>query len=92
MTVCDIAYLKEKAKVIRHSIIDMVGCEKGKTGHLGGSCSIADVVAALYFHKMKHDPANPAAADGTVFCSARVTRRLPNMQPWQNAATFPGST
>ena len=63
MTVCDIAYLKEKAKVIRHSIIDMVGCEKGKTGHLGGSCSIADVVAALYFHKMEHDPANPAAAD-----------------------------
>ncbi|MGE5613812.1 MAG: transketolase [Bacillota bacterium] len=63
MAVCDIAFLKEKAKAIRHDIIDMVGCEKGKVGHLGGSCSIADIVAVLYFHKMKHDPANPRSED-----------------------------
>ncbi|MGI6669895.1 MAG: transketolase [Acetivibrionales bacterium] len=63
MAICDIAYLKEKAKAIRHGIVDMVGCERGKAGHLGGSCSIADVVAVLYFRKMKHDPANPKAED-----------------------------
>ena len=31
----------------------------GKRGHLGGSMSIADIIAALYFHQMKHDPKNP---------------------------------
>jgi len=31
-------------------------------GHFGGSLSIADVTAALYFHKMRHDPKEPAMA------------------------------
>jgi transketolase len=35
----------------------MVGI--GQKGHFGGSCSIADVVACLYFSRMKHDPKNP---------------------------------
>ncbi|HAA25446.1 MAG TPA: transketolase [Ruminiclostridium sp.] len=52
-----IQQLEKKAKEIRLTIVKMVGpC---KTGHFGGSCSIADVVAALYFHKMRHDPKNP---------------------------------
>ena len=49
--------LKEKAKKIRLNIIKMMGV--GQRGHLGGSCSIADVVTALYFHKMRLDPKNP---------------------------------
>ncbi len=49
--------LKEKARKLRIHIIRMVGV--GKKGHLGGSCSIADVMAALYFHKMRLDPKNP---------------------------------
>jgi transketolase len=28
----------------------------GKAGHLGGSCSLAEIVAALYFEKMHFDP------------------------------------
>ena len=32
-------------------------------GHLGGSCSMADVVAALYGYKMRFDPANVQAPD-----------------------------
>jgi len=28
----------------------------GKVGHLGGSCSLAEIVAALYFEKMHFDP------------------------------------
>jgi transketolase len=28
----------------------------GKAGHLGGSCSLAEIVAALYFSKMQFDP------------------------------------
>ena len=52
-----IGYLNEAAKTLRLDIVKMVGI--GKKGHLGGSLSIADVVTALYFYKMKHDPKNP---------------------------------
>ena len=38
-------------------ILAMVGI--GQKGHLGGSCSIADVVASLDFLRLKHDPKNP---------------------------------
>lgn len=54
----DIQKLERMARTIRLNIVQMVGV--GQRGHLGGSCSIADVVTALYFHKMRHDPANPA--------------------------------
>ncbi len=33
------------------------------SGHPGGSMSATDIVATLYFHKMKHDPKNPKWAD-----------------------------
>jgi transketolase len=49
------------ARTIRFNIIQMVGV--GQRGHLGGSCSIADVVTALYFSKMRHDPSNPSWPD-----------------------------
>lgn len=51
------AYLEEKARRLRRSVVSMIGV--GKAGHLGGSCSMADIVAALYFYKMKHDPHHP---------------------------------
>jgi transketolase len=53
----EIKRLESVARAIRFNIIQMVGV--GQKGHIGGSCSIADVVAALYFSKMRHDPANP---------------------------------
>lgn len=56
-----INYLEEKAKIVRKNVIQMVGVEK--VGHIGGSCSIADIVAALYFYKMKHNPKNPRMED-----------------------------
>ena len=42
-----IAELKEKARAVRLGIIDALGIDK--RGHLGGSLSCADIVAALYF-------------------------------------------
>jgi len=54
----DIQQLERIARAIRLQIVRMVG--PNNKGHLGGSCSIADVVTALYFAKMRHDPANPA--------------------------------
>ena len=50
--------LQEKARQLRRDIVQMVGV--GKAGHLGGSCSLADIVAVLYFSKMRHDPQNPS--------------------------------
>ncbi|MFV0351265.1 MAG: transketolase [Oscillospiraceae bacterium] len=47
-----IADLNDLARKMRHHIVDMVSCKKGKVGHLGGSCSAADIVAALFFYKM----------------------------------------
>lgn len=54
-----IHHLEEKALTLRsHVVSDMIGV--GKVGHLGGSCSCAEIVTALYFHKMRVDPQNPA--------------------------------
>ena len=49
--------LRHLAAKMRKDIILMVGV--GQPGHVGGSCSSADIVAVLYGHKMKHDPKNP---------------------------------
>lgn len=53
--------LEEKSKLLRKDVVISVGV--GVAGHIGGSCSSADIVAALYFHKMKHDPHNPKMID-----------------------------
>lgn len=53
--------LEQMARQIRLDIVHMMGV--GQKGHLGGSCSVADVVTALYFAKMRHDPKNPSWED-----------------------------
>lgn len=53
----DIEMLKEKATEIRKSIITMIN--KSKSGHPGGSLSIADILSVLYFKEMNIDPKNP---------------------------------
>ena len=58
MTIAD---LEKKARILRLNIIKMVGI--GQKGHLGGSCSLAEIVAVLYFYRMKHDPGNPLWED-----------------------------
>lgn len=56
-----IGQLEMKAKQIRLDVVQMIGV--GKAGHLGGSCSAADIVTALYFHKMRIRPMDPGWAD-----------------------------
>ncbi len=53
--------LLEKAKKVRRNVVKCIGV--GVAGHLGGSNSSADIVTALYFYKMKHDPKNPKMED-----------------------------
>lgn len=53
----DIEFLKERARQLRIEIVKMLA--NAGSGHTGGSLSAADIVTALYFYKMKHDPKNP---------------------------------
>lgn len=54
----DIVRLKKIALSLRKDLIEMIGI--GKAGHLGGSSSLAETIAVLYFHEMKVNPHNPA--------------------------------
>ena len=49
--------LEEKAKILRRDAVEMI--RAGESGWMGGSFSQADIIAALMFHHMKHDPRNP---------------------------------
>ncbi len=49
--------LESKAHKMRENIIKMLGA--AKSGHLGGSLSAVDIIAALYLHVMRIDPKNP---------------------------------
>lgn len=62
--------LESIAKSIRRDIVKMIGY--GKTGHLGGACSLAEIVTVLYFKKMKHDPKNPKMADRDRFLLSKA--------------------
>ena len=49
--------LKRKANELRLHVIEMTTA--AGSGHPGGSLSAADLIAALYFKVMRHDPKNP---------------------------------
>jgi len=53
--------LKTIARRIRRHIVQMVA--SANSGHPGGSLSSADIVTALYFRVMRHDPQNPLWPD-----------------------------
>lgn len=53
----NIEELTKVAIKIRKGIIDAV--YSAKSGHPGGSLSIADILTVLYFHEMNIDPKNP---------------------------------
>ena len=57
----NIEELKQKAKEIRKDIIEEV--YNAKSGHPGGSLSIADIMAVLYFNELKIDEKNPRWED-----------------------------
>jgi transketolase len=53
--------LQDKARDLRIEAIKMI--HTAKSGHPGGSLSIADIVAVLYFDEMRVDPQNPVWED-----------------------------
>jgi transketolase len=83
----DIRDLERMARTIRLDIVQMVGV--GQRGHLGGSCSIADVVTALYFYKMRHDPANPLWLDRDRFLLSKGHAALVQYAALAECGYFP---
>ena len=53
--------LREIAKRVRIGVIE--GTHAAKSGHPGGSLSVADILTYLYFEEMKIDPKNPKWED-----------------------------
>ncbi|ACM19727.1 transketolase, A protein [Geotalea daltonii FRC-32] len=49
--------LEEQARQLRISIVRAL--HRSQSGHTGGSLSAIDMVTALYFYKMRHNPAEP---------------------------------
>jgi len=56
-----ITELKLTANKVRKDIVKMI--TEAKSGHPGGSLSAVDVVTALYFNVMRHNPENPKWED-----------------------------
>uniref|UniRef100_A0A831UCA4 Transketolase n=1 Tax=Geobacter metallireducens TaxID=28232 RepID=A0A831UCA4_GEOME len=71
-----IAQLQEKARQLRVDIVKAL--HKSQSGHTGGSLSAIDMVTALYFHTMRHNPADPAwpERDRFVLCKGHAAPAL----------------
>jgi transketolase len=61
--------LREKAGIMRQSIIKMMGFNK--THHFGGSLSAVEIVTALYFYKMRSNQADPQWAQRDRFIMSK---------------------
>jgi len=61
--------LAERARTLRRHIIEMI--YRAGSGHPGGSLSAADIVACLYFHEMRIDPAHPDWPDRDRFIMSK---------------------
>jgi len=53
--------LERKANILRLDVIEATS--EAKSGHPGGSLSSADLMAALFFRVMRHDPTDPMWED-----------------------------
>ena len=84
----DIKELERLAALIRLRIVQMMGV--GQRGHLGGSCSAADIVTALYFAKMRHDPAHPDWPDRDRFLLSKGHSALSQYAALAECGYFPG--
>ena len=81
MTNAEKLALQKHACRIRLGVIEST--HSAKSGHPGGSLSIAEVLSFLYFREMRPGPS------GTGWSFPRVMRPRPFMQPWPSAAFSP---
>ena len=65
----DIKSLEERAKVIRRHVVRMIA--KAGSGHPGSSLSTVDLLVALFYNKLKHNPQQPAWPDRDRFVMSK---------------------
>ena len=53
----NIKRLEKKAMQLRLDVLEMI--YRAQSGHIGGSFSIAEIIAVLYYHVLNIDPARP---------------------------------
>ena len=70
----EIKELQAIAKEMRKDIIEMI--YRAKSGHPGGSLSIADILAVLYWKEMNVDPNNPKAENSQPHAHSAQTLRI----------------
>ncbi len=86
--------LQKLAIQVRKGVIEGTG--HAKSGHPGGSLSIADIVTYLYFHEMNVDPKNPKWEDRDRFVLSKghtapalyAALSLKGFFPWEHIATL----
>ncbi len=65
----DVSALREIARQVRVDILRALN--RAKSGHTGGSLSAVEILVALYFAHMRHDPRNPRWADRDRFVMSK---------------------
>ena len=78
--------LQKTALEVRKSIVTEV--HAAKSGHPGGSLSIADTLTYLYFYKMNVDPKILKWITETDLFSPKVTQLQHFMQFWQKKVSL----
>lgn len=57
----DLNALQSRARAFRKTILKII--TRAGSGHPGGSLSVIDLLTALYFHQLRHNPKEPAWPD-----------------------------
>lgn len=57
--------LRQVAQTLRESVVEMLA--RAGSGHTAGPLGMADILAALYFRCLRHDPQRPEWADRDLF-------------------------
>jgi transketolase len=65
-------YLELKRKVRDVRMLAIQAIAEAGSGHPGASFSAAEIMGALYFHKMRHDPARPLWDDRDYFINSKA--------------------
>jgi transketolase len=79
--------LQETARRVRCGMIESIGV--GVAGHVGGGCSSADILTALYFYKMKFDPKDPKNPDRDRFLLSKGHAAIVQYSALAEAGAFP---
>jgi len=80
--------IKLFANKIRRDVVQMIGC-KGQVGHLGGSCSSAEIVAALYCGRLRFKPEDPNWEERDKFIYSKGHAAIAQYAAMAEAGYFP---